>query len=118
MASESESTAVRGCPYFIPRKAFVVLIAWHEHRLGGEKVSIEEFTDSRCVLRFSDHIWFRLYDITGHLRNIVPREEYREIFENIWEDRAEKNEWQISFEYEGYDTTLTMTHAGLPAHGS
>lgn len=96
-------------PYFSPPKAFVVLIAWVESRLNGEKVAIEKFSDTHCIIHFRDHIWFKVYDIATHLRARITRDDYRELFENAWRDRAKQNEWNVKFQYDGYDTRIILT---------
>jgi hypothetical protein len=95
-------------PYFSAPKAFTVFIAWYERRLMGEEVSISEFSDERCVLRFHNHLWFKLYNTATHLRRQIAPEDYRELFESVWQDRAKESGWQASFEYAGHDTKVTL----------
>ena len=103
-------------PYFSSPKAFVVLIAWIESRHHGENVSIEEFSDARCVIRFRDHIWFKMYDTATQFRSRISRDAYREIFKYIWQDRAKESGWDVAFSYEGYNTKVVLTRDGALMH--
>ena len=60
------------------------------------------------VLIFEDHELLVLYDVTGHLRPRISLEEYRELFEDEWKDRARCAGWNVRFEYEGYDTRMIL----------
>ena len=95
-------------PYFTLRKAFVVFTAWVENRYWGQKTVIEEFSESRSVLLFRDNEVFIIYDVTGHLQPRIGREEYRELFEDQWRNRAFHVGWNIQFEYDKYDTKMIL----------
>ena len=45
-----------------------------------------------------------LYRIAGHLRPRISLEEYREVFEDRWQDRAAIAGWDLQVEYVGDDT--------------
>ena len=95
-------------PHFPAHLAFVVYACWIEKHVHGVDTVLEEFTDDRCVIGFKDHIWFQLYERTGHLRPQISKEHYREFFEFIWRDRAKESGWQVSFEYNDHDVTLVL----------
>lgn len=96
-------------PYFTPSRAFVVSSAWIESRHYGQDVAIEEFGDARCVLLFRDHIWFRMYEMATQFRGQLDRQEYTDIFEFVWMDRASHSGWSASFSYEGRETRVLFT---------
>jgi len=96
-------------PYYKDGKAFVAYCAWIESRINGERVSIDEFSDARCVLRFAGHLWFRVYNGAGHIKARISLDEYRALFEYIWTDRAYCAGWDIAFEYQGEETVLVFT---------
>ena len=95
-------------PYFTLRKSFVLFTAWVENRYWGQPVVVEELSDTHSVLVFQNHLLFILYDVAGHLRPRISLEEYRELFEDLWCDRARAVGWDIRFEYDQYDTKLVL----------
>ena len=95
-------------PYFTLRKSFVLFTAWVENRYWGQQVVIEELSDEHSVLVFKDHLLLVLYDVVGHLRPRISMEEYKELFEDQWRDRAHVVGWDIQFLYDHYDTTVVL----------
>ena len=111
LAFLQDGSGMRACalawvPYFEPRKAFIVLMGWLERRHYGEDAILEEFSDERCVLTLRKCMWLRLYDVATQFRKWMSREEYWEVFENIWSERAKTNEWNVAFEYDGHTVTM------------
>ena len=107
---KGESIGARSwVPFYEDRLAFIVYTAWTEARLYNEDVILEELLGNYSIIRLRNHIWRRMYNMTGHLRTMLSFEEYMELFEYIWTDRANKNGWNICFKYEDYDTVLTYT---------
>ena len=102
-------------PYFTLRKSFVVFAAWVENRYWGQKMVIEALSDARSVLVFKDHEMLRLYDVAGHLRPKISLEEYKELFEDQWRDRARWAGWDVQFAYDGYDTRMILKAAAFPS---
>ena len=102
-------SAIAWLPYFPEHKAFVVYACWSECRLHGANVSLTEFSDDRCVIVFTQHIYFELYDRAGHLRPQISEGDYRRFFEFVWQDRARSTGWDVAFEYEGYDVAMALT---------
>jgi len=87
-------------PYFSDKKSFIVYIAWWDNRICGEKVSIEKFSDDECIIKYIEPIWFKMYNVTGHLKFQIPFDEYKNLYEYIWQDRAKCSSWNIEFIYE------------------
>jgi len=46
-------------------------------------------------------IYFGLYKVAAHLKEQISYEDYRQIFETIWQDRAQKAGWELKITYEG-----------------
>lgn len=95
-------------PYFSLRKSFVIFAAWVENRYWGQKMIIEELSETHSLLIFKDHELLMLYDVAGHLRPRISLEEYKELFEDEWRERAPIVGWDIRFEYEKYDTKMIL----------
>ncbi|MBT4502426.1 MAG: hypothetical protein HOC74_32125 [Gemmatimonadetes bacterium] len=98
-------------PYFTQRKAFVLFTAWRENRYWGQEMEVRELSDIHSVLLFKDHEYFMLYDVAGHLRPRISPEDYRELFEDKWRNRAGAVGWNVRFEYDEYDTKMILDAA-------
>ena len=98
-------------PFAEPHKAFVLYLCWEQARLRGNDVVLHALTDSTAVVEIQSH-YFALYDIAGHLKPVIPASEYREIFETIWQDRADKAGWQLKIVHgESYTSTFHFKRA-------
>lgn len=93
-------------PFYSERLSYIAYAAWIENRINGEKIFIEKFDESVCCLKFSQHIWRKMYAMTGHLQNMIEYDEYMYLFEEIWRDRANASGWRVEFEYSQEDTVL------------
>ena len=96
-------------PYFREPKALVVALCWVETRLNHERVSIESFSDTECIVRYHGHVWFRHYKASTHMRTIISEDDHRRLFEHVWRHRASQGRWTTRFEYEGEDTSVILT---------
>lgn len=97
-------------PFYAKHKAFIAYNAWYENRINGERVSIDEFGDEVCIIRFTEHLWRRVYESASHIKPVIPYDEYMELFEYIWRGRASHAGWNTEFTYgEHYTTTIKFT---------
>jgi hypothetical protein len=96
-------------PYFTKRKAFIAYSAWIQNRLYGEDVYITKFSEEHSELLFKNSSWLFLYKVAGHLKHMIPYDEYIELFETIWKDRALWNEYNATFSYENGDILISFT---------
>lgn len=87
-------------PFFTPSRAFILYFCWEQANLRGNSVTLEKLTDKEAVVRMTP-MYFGLYQATSHLKQQISFEDYRQIFESIWQDRAEKAGWKLKIEYEG-----------------
>ena len=95
-------------PYLSLRKSFVAFAAWVENRYWGQEVVTEALSEAHSAVLFKDHELLALYDVTGHLRPRISLEEYKELFEDQWRDRARWTGWTARFTYDGYDTRMIL----------
>lgn len=93
-------------PFYTDRLACIAYAAWTECRINGEDVLIRAFGEERCEILLRGHLWRRVYAETGHLRTMIDYEEYMDLFEYIWTDRAQHAGWKIRFGYTEQDTSL------------
>ncbi len=84
-------------PLVPPHKAFILYMCWHQENLRGNDITLEKLTDNEAVVR-EKSVYLTLYKVSAHLRHQINYEEYLEIYQTIWKDRAEKAGWKIDFE--------------------
>lgn len=96
-------------PFYSDGLALVAYLAWMENRLNGERTAITRFTKTRCELWFYGHLQRRIYALSGHLKQQIDADEYRELIEAVWRDRGPG--WRLALEcrYEEEDTALVFT---------
>jgi len=87
-------------PFLPPSRAFILFLCWDQANLMGNNVTLEKLTDREAVVRI-ETIYFYLYHVSTHLKDQIAFDDYRQIFEAIWQDRAEKAGWKLNIEYEG-----------------
>jgi len=94
-------------PFVAPERAFVLYLCWEQANLRGNDVTLERLDDTEAVVRMRP-MYFLLYDRTAHLKQQIPFEDYRRLFEHRWEDRATSAGWQIEFSYEGEECVFHL----------
>ncbi len=85
-------------PFVEPRKAFVLYLCWEQGNLRGNEVVLEKLEDEDAVVWMRTH-YFRLYQVTAHLRQWISFEDYKRLFETIWQDGARAAGWKLRIEY-------------------
>ncbi len=78
----------------------ILYLCWAESRLYGNLVTLEKLTDEEAVVSLQTHFFF-LYKRSSHMRQWLPFEEYRTIFETIWQDRAANAGWHLDDRIQG-----------------
>jgi hypothetical protein len=89
-------------PFVPAHKAFILYLCWEQANLRGDTVTLEKLNDNEAVVRMK-LIYFKLYSRTGHLKEQISFEDYRRIFETIWQDRANHAGWNLEISYEQED---------------
>jgi hypothetical protein len=85
-------------PFVEPRKAFILYLCWEQANLTGNEVTLENLTAEEASVRMRTY-FFRLYRVSGHLRQQISFDDYKRIFETIWQDRARAAGWGLTIEY-------------------
>ena len=96
-------------PFLPPQRAFILYLCWEQSRLRENLVVLEKLTDEEAVISLQAHFFF-LYKRTGHLRTQIPFEEYRRIFETVWQDRAANAGWTLAIEYKDPECLQVVLH--------
>ena len=86
-------------PFVTSKKAFILYLCWEQANLRGNNVTLEKLNDNEAFVRM-ELIYFALYKAASHLKEQISYEDYRQIFETIWQDRAEKAGWKLKITYE------------------
>jgi hypothetical protein len=89
-------------PFFTLAKSLILFLCWEQENLHGNDVTLEKLTEDEALVRLQ-LLYFHLYKVAAHLKQQISSEDYRKIFETIWQDRAEKAGWKIEIKYEGDD---------------
>jgi len=96
-------------PFMPEHKAFILYLCWEQSNLRGNDITLLSLNDSEAVLEMGSY-FFALYGVTSHMRNLVSFEEYKEIFETIWHDRAKYAGWELKIDYgDNYTVRFNFT---------
>lgn len=96
-------------PFVPPQRAFILYLCWEQSRLRENHVILEKLTDQEAVVKLQTHFFF-LYKRTGHLKEQISFEDYRRIFEAIWQDRAFNAGWNLEIKYEDPECLKCVFH--------
>ena len=96
-------------PFLPPQRAFILYLCWEQSRLRENLVVLEKLTDEEAVVSLQTHFFF-LYKRATHLRQWIPFDEYKQIFETIWQDRAQAAGWNLEFEYKDPECLQVVLH--------
>ena len=87
-------------PFVPPERAFVLYLCWDFARRRENPVTLEKLADTEAVVRVVPR-WFQLYEAAAHLKPQISSEDFRRLFETIWQDRAKNAGWDLAISYEG-----------------
>lgn len=92
-------------PYVSPSRALILYACWEQARLRGNEVVLERLEDDSAVIRIRPR-YFQLYEQAAHLRQQIPPELYRQLYETRWQDRAAAAGWDLILSCEAGDCTF------------
>ncbi len=99
-------------PFTSPQKAFVLYLCWEQANLRGNHVTLERLEDHEAVVHLKTQ-FFTLYFTAAHLRPRISLDDYKKIFETIWQDRASNAGWHLDIQYSAdYQVTFHFTREG------
>ena len=85
-------------PFFTPSKAFILYLCWQQSNIVGNAVKLMKLEETEAVVQIQSK-YFHLYQAAAHLKEQIAFEDYKQIFESIWHDRAEKAGWNLEIKY-------------------
>lgn len=95
-------------PFVPPEKAFVLYLCWEQANLRGNQVTLLKLQDKEATIRLKTH-FFELYTTAAHLKPVISLDDYKQIFETIWQDRASNAGWHLNIRYSpDYDVTFQL----------
>jgi hypothetical protein len=93
---------------FVPvSRAFILYLCWEQANLRGNRVTLEKVDDREATITLEPN-YLRFYSQTD-VRDQIPAEDYRRLFETIWQDRAEKAGWKLQITYKGDTCVFHLT---------
>ncbi len=96
-------------PFTSPQKAFILYLCWEQANLRGNNVTLVKLSDMQAIVQMKTK-FFDLYFTAAHLKPLISIEDYKTIFETIWQDRAEKAGWDLDIRYSpDYKVVLYFT---------
>ncbi len=85
-------------PFLPQERAFILYLCWEQSRLQGNDVVLQKLTEREAVVNLQSHFFF-LYKHAGHLKGQIAFDDYKKIFETIWQDRAKNAGWNLEISY-------------------
>ena len=101
-------SAVTWVPLVPVPRAFILYLCWEQMRLRGSRVTLERLEETSAVVSL-EPIYLRLYAQTGHLREQISKEDFRAIFDTVWQDRATAAGWRLDMKCEETRCILSFT---------
>ena len=96
-------------PFSSPAKAFILYLCWEQANLRGNNVTLVKLSDSQAIVQMETK-FFDLYFTAVHLKPRISIEDYKRIFETIWQDRAQNAGWNLDIKYSpDYKVALYFT---------
>ena len=100
-------SAATWVPLVPAHRAFILYLCWEQMRLRGSRVTLDHLEDNSAVVLL-EPTYLRLYAETGHLRQQISEEDFRAIFDTIWQDRAAAAGWRLDMKCEATRCVLSF----------
>jgi len=96
-------------PFYPPHRAFILYLCWEQSNMQHNPVTLIKLEDNEAIVRFDRMIFFEIYSKSGHMKQQISIEDYIEIFESIWQDRAKNAGWDLETKGKGQQITFHFT---------
>jgi len=95
-------------PFVAASRAFILYLCWEQAKLRGSGVTLEKLDDHEAVITLEPH-YLKFYTQTEQVRKQISAEDYRRLFETIWQDRADNGGWKLQITYKGTRCVFHLT---------
>jgi len=95
-------------PFVAASRAFVLYLCWEQANLRGSGVTLQKLDDYEALITLEPH-HLKFYAQTAQMREQISAEDYRRLFETIWQERAEKAGWKLQITYRGKTCVFHLT---------
>ena len=96
-------------PFFPKERALVLYMCWNLANLRRENITLEKLDDKEALVRWTHPLFFEIYKRSSHLKTWISAEDYRRLFETIWQSRAAAAGWNLAISEEGGATVMRFT---------
>jgi hypothetical protein len=96
-------------PFYPKERAFILYMCWQLANLRGEKVTLEKLDEKEAMVRWTQPLFFEVFKRSSHLKTWISAEDYRRLFETIWQSRAEAAGWKLAIAEEGEAFRMRFT---------
>jgi hypothetical protein len=96
-------------PFFSKDRAFVLYLCWNLRNMRGEKVTLEKLENKEALVRWTRPLFFEVYHRSSHLKTWISLDDYRRLFETIWQSRAAAAGWNLTIAEDGQATLLKFS---------
>ncbi len=95
-------------PFVPASRAFILYLCWEQANLRGNHVTLEKLSDREATITLEPN-FLKFYSRTSQVRSRMAAEDYRRLFETIWQDRTEKAGWKLQINYQGDTCVFHLT---------
>jgi len=95
-------------PFLPPFRAFILYLCWEQANLRGGRARLVSLGEQEALVEL-EPIGLRLYRASAHLQQQISLADYCQLYETVWQDRAESAGWDLSITYVGDATVLHFT---------
>ncbi len=95
-------------PFVPASRAFILYLCWEQANLRGNHVTLEKLDDREATITLEPN-YLKFYSQTLQVRSRMSAEDYRGLFESIWQDRAEQAGWKLQTIYKGDTCVFHLT---------
>ncbi len=96
-------------PFSSPHRAFILYLCWEQANLRGNGVTLIKLQDNEAIVRMNTQ-FFAMYFTASHIKPRISIEDYKQILETIWQDRASNAGWHLDIQYSAdFEVTFHFT---------
>jgi len=89
-------------PFVPPPKAFILYVCWEQANLIGNEVTLQKLDENEAIVKMIP-LYFQIFRHATHLKRQITFQDYRKIFETIWEYRAQSAGWDLRVDIRGVE---------------